>query len=70
MIKKLTLYTFLFTFCFGCLQLQIPVASTITNVTIMKSQNSKDAVMSGSNLKDIAEGITNTAGDIDVPLIP
>lgn len=69
MIKKL-LYTFLFSFCIGCMQLQIPVASTITNVTIMKSQNSEDAVMSGSNLKDIAEGITNTAGDVDIPLVP
>ena len=68
--KKL-LYTFLFTFIGGCIQLQVPIASTVTNVTVIKSQNSdKEATMQGSRLDDIAEGITNTAGDVDIPLVP
>jgi len=65
------LYTFLFAFICGCIQLQVPIASTVTNVTVIKSQNSdKEATMQGSRLDDIAEGITNTAGDVDIPLVP
>jgi len=68
--KKL-LCTFLFTFICGCIQLQVPIASTVTNVTVIKSQNSdKEAIMQGSRLEDVAEGITNTAGDVDIPLVP
>ncbi|NQZ59415.1 MAG: hypothetical protein HRT88_18340 [Lentisphaeraceae bacterium] len=49
----------------SCLQLQVPVCSAVTNITVIKCQASKGAAsMSGSKLDDIARGASQKAGDL------
>jgi len=50
--------------CGGC-QLQVNLASSVVNVPVVKTQyKSDDAQMLGSNLKDIADGMKQDAGDV------
>ena len=66
-MKKLLfiLMTLLFT---SCIQLQVPIASNVTNVTVIKTQVTTDAAtMSGSSLEDIRKG-ADKAGDVTTPL--
>ena len=52
----------------SCLQLQVPICSAVTNVTVIKCQMSHEAAsMSGSQLDDIARGISQKAGDVSIP---
>ncbi len=51
----------------GC-QIQVNLASNVTNVPVVKTQLGNDkAEMTGSNLEDIKKG-ADEAGDISVPI--
>ena len=66
-MKKI-LFVLLACLATGCLQLQIPIASAVTNITVIKTQNG-EASMSGAKLQDIAKGASQKAGDVSIPPI-
>jgi len=56
---------FIIVTCSGC-QLQVNIASNVTNVPIVKTQYESDkAKMTGSSLEDVKKG-SDKAGDVKV----
>jgi hypothetical protein len=55
----------------SCIQLQVPVASTVINVTVIKTQAlTEDSNLSGADIKELMKDLNQEAGDITPPLIP
>lgn len=58
-------------FLTSCLQVQIPIASTIINVTVIKTQVLPIAsTLSGADIKELMKDLDQKAGDLTVPLTP
>ena len=58
-------------FLTGCIQLQIPVASTIVNVNVIKSQAlTEDSELSGSDIKELMKDLKAKAGNVTPQLTP
>ena len=54
--------------CSSC-TLQVPVASVLNNVTVIKPQYAGDkADMGGSNVKDVLKGAKQEGGDVTAPV--
>ena len=55
----------------SCLQVQVPIASTIINVTVIKTQAlTEDSNLSGADIKELMKDLNQKAGDITAPLTP
>ena len=55
----------------SCAQLQVPIASTVVNVTVIKTQALPIASeLSGADIKELMEDLNQKAGDIKAPLTP
>jgi len=55
----------------SCAQLQVPIASTIINVTVIKTQVLPIASeLSGADIKELMKDLDQKAGDVTAPLTP
>ena len=67
-MKKLIVCSLFLT---GCAQLQIPIASTVINVTVIKTQAlTEDSTLSGADIKELMKDLDQKAGDVTAPLTP
>lgn len=58
-------------FLTSCIQLQVPIASTVVNVTVIKSQVlAEDSELSGADIKELMKDLNQKAGDVTAPLTP
>jgi len=58
-------------FLTGCVQLQVPIASTVINVTVIKTQVLPIAsTLSGADIKELMKDLDQKAGDLTAPLTP
>jgi hypothetical protein len=58
-------------FLTSCVQLQVPIASTVVNVTVIKTQAlTEDSELSGADIKELMKDLNQKAGDVTAPLTP
>ena len=58
-------------FLSSCAQVQVPIASTVINVTVIKTQVlAEDSDLSGADIKELMKDLNQKAGDVTAPLTP